>query len=74
MGIGEALVQRVITKAEEEKAPELLCLVFDDNRAALNLYDKLGFQRAVLPALEEKLEAEMRAWGRRRVLMRKALA
>jgi GNAT superfamily N-acetyltransferase len=73
MGVGEALVQRVIGQAEEEKAPALFCLVFEDNRAALNLYAKLGFQRALLPALEVQLEEESQTWGSRRVLLRKVL-
>jgi GNAT superfamily N-acetyltransferase len=74
MGVGEALVQIVIDRAKAEKAPELFCLVFDDNSPALNLYGKLGFQRVVLPAFEELLKEEMQVLGRRRVLLRKALA
>lgn len=73
MGLGEALVRQVIEQAKEEKAPALFCLVFEDNRAALNLYAKLGFQRALLPALDEQLEEEIPLYGCRRVLLRKAL-
>ena len=74
LGIGEALLQQVIEQAEAEKASALFCLVFEDNRAALNLYDKLGFHIAVLPALEKELADEIRTYGRRRVLLRKALS
>jgi ribosomal protein S18 acetylase RimI-like enzyme len=74
LGLGELLLQRVIDQCRLEKAPALFGLVFEDNRPALNLYGKLGFQRAVQPGLEAQLEEERRRFGRRRVLLRKALS
>jgi ribosomal protein S18 acetylase RimI-like enzyme len=73
MGLGERLVRRVIDQAKAENASMLSCLVYEDNHAALNLYRKLGFEKAVIPGLEEQLEAERSLQGRRRVLFRKPL-
>ena len=73
-GIGAALAQEVMDQAAREGAPELICLGFQDNSAALNLYGDLGFAPAIIPALEEQLEEEERTEGWRRVLLRKALS
>jgi ribosomal protein S18 acetylase RimI-like enzyme len=63
----------VIEQAKAENAPVLSCLVYEDYPAALNLYRKLGFEKIVVPGLEEQLEAERSLQGRRRVLFRKPL-
>ncbi|MGA8572973.1 MAG: hypothetical protein ACLP7A_10190 [Desulfobaccales bacterium] len=47
--------------------------VFQDNLAASNLYDNLGFAPTSIPALEEQREEEEQNEGRRRMLLRKAL-
>jgi len=69
MGIGEALSRKVIEQARQEGAKELLLLVHEDNRNAVNLYRKLGFERRVIEGLEESLEKERSVTGRRRVVM-----
>jgi ribosomal protein S18 acetylase RimI-like enzyme len=73
MGVGEALARRVIRQAKAEEAQELFLAVFEDSLPAMNLYRKLGFERVVLPGLEEELIAEGQREGRRRVTMRKVL-
>jgi ribosomal protein S18 acetylase RimI-like enzyme len=73
MGIGEALTRRVIDQAQAEGAKELFLNVFEDNRPALALYRKLGFERVALPVLEEEFAAEGQREGRRRVTLRRSL-
>lgn len=74
MGNGEALTIKVMDQASQQGAAELFCLAFEDNPAALNLYGKLGFENAVIPELEERLEEEGQVLSRRRVLLRKVLS
>ncbi|HOL18373.1 MAG TPA: GNAT family N-acetyltransferase, partial [Bacillota bacterium] len=73
LGAGEKLTKRVIEEAQKRGAAELLLLVNEDNRPAIRLYQKLGFVRAVLPALEPVLEAEKKRTGRRRIVMQKKI-
>ena len=73
MGIGEGLTRKVVERAAAERAQELLLLVEEDNWPAINLYDKLGFKRIVIPRLEEQLEEEQLSSGKRRISLRKAL-
>lgn len=73
MGLGEDLCGKVIEIARKEGAEELLLSVNENNHAAIALYRKLGFETTVIPALEEQLEREWQALGRRRVVMRKRL-
>jgi GNAT superfamily N-acetyltransferase len=73
MGLGAALVQRVIDRARQENAPELFCLVTDDNLPALELYQRLGFRRAWYPPFEARQEQEKQSCGTRRFLLRKVL-
>jgi len=69
LGIGEALSQAVIEKAREKGAEELLLLIHDDNKPAVHLYHKLGFEKKSIPALDSKLEEEYHITGRRRLVM-----
>ena len=73
MGIGEALTGKVIEHAVSQGAPELWLVVNEANVRAIRLYQKLGFEIIIRPALEPKLEAEKKLVGRRRVAMRKPL-
>ena len=73
MGIGEALTLQVINQSIKEGAQELFLLVGEDNFLAISLYEKHGFQGALIPALEKQLEEEQQKIGKRRLLMRKAL-
>ncbi len=45
-GIGEALVQECIRRARQSGVPALTLHTTDMMRAAMRLYDRLGFQRA----------------------------
>jgi ribosomal protein S18 acetylase RimI-like enzyme len=73
MGIGEALNRRVMELARMENARELSLLVYEDNRAAFCMYEKLGFARVIIPELEKMLEEEKISSGRRRVVLRREL-
>ena len=72
-GVGEALTARVLAQAEAEGAEELLLCVFEDNRPAVNLYRKLGFERVTLPELAEWMATHEQADGRRMIAMAKPL-
>ena len=61
MRIGEKLSQAVIERAKEEGANEILLLVRDNNRPAIDLYHKLGFRIEVVPDLEEQLSGSLKA-------------
>lgn len=74
MGLGEALTNHVIGEAQREGAPALFLAVTEGNFPAVRLYRKLGFERVVLPEVEEQLIAEAQQLGRRRVTLRRVLA
>jgi ribosomal protein S18 acetylase RimI-like enzyme/signal peptidase I len=71
MGIGEDLTRKVMAKAEEEGAKELLLIVYEDQKAAIHLYRKLGFQIKRDSALEDELEQEQAYLGSKKVVMSK---
>jgi len=73
MGIGESLCSRVIEKARDEGAEELLLIVRVDRDQAISLYRKLGFVIKTIPVMEVQLEKETLAYGYRRVVMSKSL-
>jgi ribosomal protein S18 acetylase RimI-like enzyme len=73
MGIGEMLTKRVIEQAAAQEAKDLWLVVYEDNDRAIRLYQKLGFEIMIHPALEPKLEAEKKLSGKRRIAMRKSL-
>jgi ribosomal protein S18 acetylase RimI-like enzyme len=73
MGIGEKLVRHVLDQAASEGAPELLLTVFEDNSPARALYEKIGFERVTIAALETELAGDVARYGRRRIPMRKCL-
>jgi ribosomal protein S18 acetylase RimI-like enzyme len=72
-GIGEGLVRMALARASAEGALRLLLFVFDDNRAAIRLYQKLGFAPVSIPELDEQLAAEAQAGGRRRIILARPL-
>ena len=73
MGIGEGLVLRAIEKASEEGARRLNLLVFKKNKAAINLYYKMGFRQVSILALDEQLEEEAKQTNKRRIILSKKL-
>lgn len=73
MGIGEVLNRRVMEQAWMENARELSLLVYEDNRAAFCMYEKLGFARVIIPELEKILEEEKKSFGRLRIVLSRKL-
>ena len=73
MGVGKILTGKVIEKAREQNAKELLLAVFEGNRKAINLYQTFGFEYINHPDLESMLAEEKIKTGRRRIIMRKKL-
>lgn len=75
LGIGEKLTEMVGCKyAFQEGAREIRVLVFEDNKPAVNLYQKMGFQRTSLPYLDKKLHFKKKKTGRHRIIMERKLA
>jgi ribosomal protein S18 acetylase RimI-like enzyme len=70
MGLGELLCREVIAEARRRGATDLLLVVYEDQRRAVDLYLKLGFVGTVVPALQPQLDAEAAHGGRRRRVMR----
>lgn len=70
IGIGELLSRRVMDQARNEGVRGLSLVVFEDNRPALRMYEKLGFERITIPGLEEELATDKTVCGKRRVVMR----
>ncbi len=63
----------MVAEARARGAVELRLAVFEDNTRALRLYEKLGFARVTVPGLEQVFAEESARYGRRRIVMRKAL-
>jgi signal peptidase I len=68
-GIGEGIMRMVMEKAFEEGASRLNLLVFEKNKAAVNLYHKMGFRQISIPELDKQLEEEAQKEKRRRIIM-----
>ncbi len=69
LGIGKELIRLALQKAAERGAKRINLWVFEDNRAAVNLYYGMGFQRDSIPGLDEQIEEEVRQGKRRRIIM-----
>ncbi|MEW6571793.1 MAG: GNAT family N-acetyltransferase [Nitrospirota bacterium] len=72
-GIGENLLVLAINKAFELHKNRLNLLVFEKNGIARNLYEKMGFRKISIPALDEQLEKEVRRGHPRRIIMSRTL-
>jgi ribosomal protein S18 acetylase RimI-like enzyme len=68
-GIGEGIMRMVMEKAAEEDASRINLLVFEKNKAAMNLYHKMGFRQISIPELDKQLEEEAQREQRRRIIM-----
>ncbi|MDI6723987.1 MAG: signal peptidase I [Methanobacterium sp.] len=55
MGIGEEMVLGAISELKIREIDKVLVNVFEDNKASLNLFKKIGFKDAELPEIEEKI-------------------
>jgi signal peptidase len=62
LGIGERLVQKALELARQQNAKRIECLVFEDNKLALCLYRKMGFQPLAC-------EIQLMARNRRRIII-----
>ena len=71
IGIGEKLVKLAAEKAVKHKASEIKLLVFEDEKRARNLYQKLGFRRISILELDEQLIQEAKKTLRRRIILAK---
>jgi len=72
-GIGERLVRLALEQAAAEGGERVHLLVSEDNRAAIELYRKMGFQPSALPVLGRQLDAEAGCEGRRRIIMTRTI-
>jgi len=72
-GIGEGIMRMVMEKASGEGAPRLNLLVFEKNKAAGNLYRKMGFRQISIPELDKQLEEEVHKGQRRRIIMSRSI-
>ena len=73
LGIGDALTQVVVERSVADGAPDLRLAVYEDNFRAIGLYEKMGFERTIVAALEPGFLEEKAARGRRRIVMQKRL-
>jgi ribosomal protein S18 acetylase RimI-like enzyme len=73
LGIGDALTKAVVDRSVADGASSLRLAVYEDNFCAVRLYEKLGFEKIVVRALEPGFLEEKAARGRRRIVMQKRL-
>lgn len=72
-GNGLKLLNQTLKEAAVKGASQLNLLVEEDNRAALGLYYKLGFQPLSIPELEVELESEVKNGLPRRIILSRSL-
>lgn len=72
-GIGEGMVRMALRKASEAGAARINLMVYENNKAAVGLYRKMGFRRTSIPGLDEKLEKEVQEGRNRRIIMSRPL-
>ncbi len=65
----EKIIGATILTSIEEQAKRINLLVFEKNRAAVNLYRKMGFCQISIPGLDEQLEEEVQGGNSRRIIM-----
>lgn len=73
-GVGERIVRIAVEEARRRGAAMVNVLVDHGNRAACELYRKLGFEPASIQALERKLHEEYSAGGRHQVVLSRSLS
>ncbi len=72
-GIGDMLMHAALAKAVAGGADRINLMVSEDNNAALNLYQKWGFQRFSIPAPDTHTEEEEGMGERRNIVMSRCL-
>ncbi|HYP21235.1 MAG TPA: GNAT family N-acetyltransferase, partial [Chloroflexia bacterium] len=68
-GVGEELMRLALERVAQEGGGRVSLLVFDDNRPAIRLYQKLGFVPFSLPLLDKTLREEADSAGKRRIIL-----
>jgi ribosomal protein S18 acetylase RimI-like enzyme len=68
-GAGEGLMRLALERVAQEGGGRVSLLVFDDNRPAIRLYKKLGFEPFALPLLDKTLREEAGSAGKRRIIL-----
>jgi ribosomal protein S18 acetylase RimI-like enzyme len=68
-GLGEQLMRLALERVRREGGGRVSLLVFDDNKPAIRLYKKLGFEPFALPLLDKTLLEETGSAGRRRIVL-----
>jgi len=71
LGIGEQLTKEACDLASAQGANEIKLLVFQDSKPAINLYQKFGFHRILIPEIEQELQQEVSKAPRRRIILAK---
>ncbi|MBC7327387.1 GNAT family N-acetyltransferase [bacterium] len=70
LGVGEALMRRLLEEARKERAKEVFLFVRADNKPAISLYEKLNFEKITLPDVEKFLKTDPRFRNHSYVVMR----
>lgn len=73
LGVGRRLTEMLCEFAAKWGASEVKLLVFKDNKPAVNLYRKLGFNQISIPQIDEELREEAKKTRRQRIIMKKDL-
>ena len=68
-GVGEGLMRLALERVAQKGGGRVSLLVFDDNRSAIRLYKKLGFEPFALPLLDKTLREEVGSAGSRRIIL-----
>ncbi|HEX9989524.1 MAG TPA: GNAT family N-acetyltransferase [Chloroflexia bacterium] len=68
-GVGEGLMRLALGRVAQAGGGRVSLLVFNDNRPAIRLYKKLGFEPFALPLLDKTLREEAGSAGRRRIIL-----
>jgi signal peptidase I len=73
LGVAERLTKMIFDLAKNQGAYDIKLLVFNDNKAAINLYKKMGFQQIAIQKIDEELKRQAEMTKRQRIVMMKHL-
>jgi len=72
-GIGEGLVRMALQKAASEGGTKMNLTVLEQNRAAINLYRKMGFQQTSIATQDGPLNEDLPRGDHQRIIMSSTL-